>query len=100
MKRIHNISEIVKSILTNYPDTRNSDVLLYVKVCKTMNPDIADMSFETAMLRREDLGIANFETVRRSRQKIQSENEHLRACEKVMDARYENWKVMREYAME
>lgn len=97
MKDIFRISDIVKTVLTEQPLTRNSDTTLYLAVCEKMNPDACRMSFATVFEHRKELGIPNMETVRRSRQKIQSECKWLMAAEEVTDARYENWKAVREY---
>lgn len=97
MKDIFKISEIVKKVLTEQPMTRNSDTSLYLAVCQEMNPDACRMSFSTVFEHRKELGIPNMETVRRSRQNLQSKYEELRATDKVTDGRYESWKVVREY---
>lgn len=98
MKDIFRVSKLVKQVLEEVPYTRNSDASLYLEVCRRVNPQACDMSFSTVFEHRKELGIPNMESVRRSRQKIQSECEALRATEEVTDARYENWKVVRDYA--
>jgi hypothetical protein len=45
-----------------------------------------------------EMGFAPFETVRRTRQKIQRENPDLAACEAVQEFRYENEQAYREFA--
>lgn len=97
MKDIFKISDIVREVLTDKPETRNSDTTLYLAVCERMNPDACRMSFSTVFEHRKELGIPNMETVRRSRQNLQSKYESLRATKEVTDGRYESWKVVREY---
>lgn len=98
MKEIFKISDIVRQVLKEEPQTRNSDTSLYLAVCRRINPDACMMSFSSVFEHRKELGIPNMETVRRSRQHLQEKYEELRACEAVTDGRYENWKVVREYA--
>ena len=97
MKDIFKISDIVKTVLREEPYTRESDTALYLAVCKRINPDACNMSFSTVFEHRKELGIPNMETVRRSRQNLQSKYESLRASEEVTNGRFENWKVVREY---
>lgn len=97
MKDIFRVSQIVKEVLTEEPYTRNSDTSLYLAVCRKVNPDACNMSFSTVFEHRKELGIPNMETVRRSRQHLQSKHEELRADETVTDGRYEAWKVVQEY---
>ena len=97
MKDIFRVSEVVKEVLKENPMTRNSDTSLYLAVCEKFNPDACRMSFATVFEHRKELGIPNMETVRRSRQNIQSKHKELRATEEVTNERYERWKVVRDY---
>lgn len=97
MKDIFRVSDIVKAVLDEQPYTRNSDTSLYLAVCEKMNPDACRMSFATVFEHRKELGIPNMETVRRSRQHLQSKYEYLRATKEVEDGKYESWKVVQDY---
>ena len=96
--RLYSTEKLVEEMLYQYPDTRNSDALLYLIVCKAVRPESAKLPLEKVLLNREDLGLPSFKTVERNRRMLQRLNPELRASEKVEDARYENWKEYREYA--
>ncbi len=89
---------LVKDILTHYPDTRNSDDLLYAKVCECAKPETMNLPFVVVLLKRKELGIPAFESVRRTRQKVQAENPELSGNTTVEGYRKENERVFREYA--
>lgn len=80
---------IVKNILTDYPQTRNSDNALYIKVVAALNPQANDRPFANVLSSLEELGLPCFETVRRTRQKLQAEFPELQACDEVQDFRTE-----------
>lgn len=98
--RLYNTEKIVEEMLYKYPDTRSSDDLLYLTVCKHVSPNLAKMTLENALLQRNNFDLPNYKSVERSRRKLQAKNPELRANEKVEDMRYENWKEYREYALE
>lgn len=80
---------LVKSILERYPQTRNSDNALYIKVVSEINPQANNRPFADVLSNLEELGLPCFETVRRTRQKLQQEYPKLGACDKVQDFRTE-----------
>lgn len=100
MHEIYNLHYLVRETLEMYPDTRNSDTLLYVTMCKNMNPKWAKLPMETAMLQRKELGMPKYESVSRARRKIQHKDKTLRGTATVSDRRYDNYKIMRDYALE
>lgn len=73
MKQIKQTQEIVKAVLQDIPETRNSDDELYFHVCKRINPDALLKPFYMVVLHRKEHSLPPFESVRRSRQKIQNE---------------------------
>ena len=89
---------IVKDILQRCPAARDCDPLLYVKVVEVLNPSVLGMNFEDVMLNLEDLGLLKFETVRRTRQKLQAEYPNLKPCKEVQEFRSENEEVFRRFA--
>ena len=88
---------LVLSILENVPQTRNSDQLLYLTVIEQIGRGNSNKPISEILLNLEELGLPCFETVRRSRQKIQAEREDLRACDKVQDYREEREESFRRY---
>lgn len=97
-KELESAPAVVMNILKRYPATRDCDPLLYVKVASFLNPIVLKMSFEEVMLNLEDLGLWKFETVRRTRQKIQAEHPELKACETVQGYRADNEEVFKEFS--
>jgi len=72
------LSATVESILRKKKSTRDNDDLLYVEVCKKLNPNITEANFIDVMGHRVKYGIPVYESVRRARAKIQASNEELR----------------------
>lgn len=95
---LKNTTERVKRILINEPATRNSDDLLYLKVCESINVVAVNVPFKEMLLKRKEWGLPPFESVRRSRQKVQAENPELSGNTSVEGHRKLNEEVFREYA--
>lgn len=98
MSRLKNTKALVKSILEKVPETRSSDMRLYYEVCNRINAHILDCPFGGVILMLEKLHLPPFESVRRSRQKVQSECPWLAASDEVQTFRNENEEVYREFA--
>ena len=86
-KEFKQVKKIVKNILIEYPQTRNSDNLLYLTVIETIGKGNIEKPISEILLNLEELGLPCFETVRRTRQKLQAEFPELQACDKVQDFR-------------
>lgn len=97
MKNIFKINDLVEDTLISKPETRNSDVTLYINVCMAINPDVQYMGFLHVLNNMKELGIPNYESVRRARQKLQADHPNLRANESVIDGRYEAFKEVMKY---
>jgi len=95
---LKNTSDIVKVILQKYPDTRNSDDLLYLKVCEYVNGTHISLPFWKVIKDRKDFGYPPFESVRRSRQKIQAEFPELASNKVVQAKRTQNEEIYKEFA--
>lgn len=97
-----NTTALVKSILEQDKQCRNSDSFLYLKVLSVIGKqkgiDIENMSIPHFLLNLHGAGFPGFETVRRTRQKLQQHNPELAACDEVEAMRIENEKSYREYA--
>lgn len=100
MKDIYKVSEVVKEVLEEKPSTRNSDNELYIAVCTRYNPTVTRLAFVDVFLHRKNLGIPKMESVGRARRKIQNKYPYLRSTEAVTDEKYQNWKAVREYALD
>lgn len=75
MNEIKNTADLVKQVLMMNQKARNSDNYLYYVICKAKlaerGIDIDRISFRDGLLQRNEFGLPNFETVRRTRQKVQ-----------------------------
>lgn len=102
MDNLTKLSELVYDILVKNEKARNSDTYLYYIVCNeklTSNgQDISKITLADSLLRREELGLPPFESVRRTRQKIQHDNQELAGSKEVEAFRSKNEKEYRQYA--
>ena len=102
MKKILNTAKMVKEVLKAVPETRNSDSYLYLKVVEKQatekGMDIKAIPLPCFLENFQKWGFAPFETVRRTRQKLQAEFPELASAEKVAEMRSEREEVFREYA--
>lgn len=99
---LKNTTELVKSVLKMHPEARNSDNVLYYTICKIISRrngiDIDSMSMPRFFLHMKDFGFPAFETVRRTRQKIQAEYPELAGNDRVEAQRMLNEQTFRDYA--
>ena len=87
MSRLYKIEDIVKEILKEMPETRDDDFRLVAEVYFKLNPDIVNLSFPMVMLAHKTLNLPYFESITRSRRKLQAEFEELRPSKEVEEAR-------------
>ena len=97
-KELATITDVVKDILTKFPETRNSDDYLYCKVCERVNAIYINLPFWKVLINRKKYGYPSTETVGRARRKIQSEYPELSANSTVSAGRMLNEEIFREYA--
>lgn len=100
MNDLKSISAKVKMILEEEPATRNSDELLYVKVCQQYNPSISVFPFGTVLPNYRTYGLPSMKSVERARRKVQEKNEHLKACKIVKECRAENELKYKSFALD
>lgn len=98
LKELNTTQDVVKDILTHSPEARNSDMLLYVMVCRRLNSSILDLPFAMVLTSLKELGLPNIETVRRTRQKLQATYPELASCDAVAGQRMLNEEDYRNYA--
>lgn len=101
-KELKTTKGLVKYILTNIPQTRNSDSLLYLKVLQRIagayDINLENITIPTFLLGLSDSPFPCFESVRRSRQTLQRENPELSADAEVQERREENEVLYRDFA--
>lgn len=100
--KLFQTTKLVKSILEKDEKARNSDNYLYYRILATVAKekeiDIDSISIPKFLLDMSDLGFPPFETVRRTRQKLQETYPELAAREDVQIARADLEQDYREYA--
>ena len=102
MSNLNNLTGLVHLILEHYPQTRNSDGLLWLKVLESQahekDIDLRMLSVPEFLPSIGEYGFSPFESVRRTRQKLQATYPHLSASETVKAYRIRNEAVYREFA--
>lgn len=103
MSDLRNLTELVKIILDQMPETRSSDNLLYVEVLRRYT---AMTGKQTLMLpvwmfftHLTEWKIPSIETVGRCRRKAQQENPYLKATPEVQDFRFDKETEFIEFAV-
>lgn len=97
------VEGLVKLHLENFPPTRSNDNLLYLSILNHLGHEkgieFDKVSVPVFLRNSSKWGIPCFESVRRSRQKMQAKYPHLAADKKVEENRAENEQAYREYAL-
>jgi len=103
MEDLKTTAKLVKAILEDNVQARNSDSYLYLKVLDYIadqnNIVLAAMPVPYFLTNMNDLPFPGFETVRRTRQKVQAAFPELAASDKVADMRKENEAIFKAYAL-
>lgn len=97
-KELKATTELVKQLLEKIPATRDNDDYLYYKVCEARNKSCLHLPFSMVIMNRKQYKLPAFESVRRTRQKLQEHNPELAACDTVEGFRIINEQEFREYA--
>jgi hypothetical protein len=98
MKRLKNVEVVVEKILDIRKDARENDDILYLCVCEYFHRGVSSMTLKDFLKSRKDTGCPNFETVRRTRQKIFEKRPELKP-EKVTKLREDMVDVYVDYAI-
>lgn len=102
MTDLKTTTALVEAILENDEMSRNSDSFLYLNVLSVVSKregiDLNAISVPYFLTDLQGDVFPPFESVRRTRQKIQARRPELSACEKVEKYRAENERVYLEYA--
>lgn len=101
-KELQTTTELVREVLQRHPKARNSDNELYYWVCAIIGHrngiDVHKMSMPMFFLHLHECGFPQFETVRRTRQKLQATYPELSGSAEVTEQRKEHEEAFREYA--
>ena len=100
--KLNTTTELVKHILQEHPETRNSDNALYIPVLnvygKQKGINLENMSVLRFFMQIKDIGIPSIETVGRCRRKIVEAHPELAGNDVVEGHRTLNEETYREYA--
>ena len=97
-KELKTTTNLVREILEHDPAARNNDDYLYYVVCSRIDDASMNLPFWKVILNRKAYNLPAFESVRRSRQKIQEKHPELAGDSTVEAHRMMNEEVFREYA--
>ena len=102
MNELQSTTKLVKAILEEDKQARNSDSFLYLKVIETIADqkgiNLWGISVPVFLVSMKENGFPAFETVRRTRQKVQQHHPELAACDKVAGMRMIQETEFRQYA--
>lgn len=103
MSKLKTIESRVLEVLTEEKKTRDDDMLLYFYVCRRCfyeSHGMKDISFDDFIHNFREFGCPGFESVRRTRQMIQSKYPELGCSPKARRARSRGQKAYEKYAKE
>ena len=101
--KLKTVEKMVYDVLKSNPKARDNDMELYYVVSKEffyLTHWQAMLLFEDVMRNYKALGIPCFESVRRTRQKIQAAHPELGCSPDVRRARHKNQKAYVNYALD
>ena len=96
MRNLKTIEGKVRAVLQKDEEARNDDMLLYLKVCNGCLKDTGAMPFAEYKY----LGLPSFESVGRTRRKLQAQYPELMGNARVRRLRAAGEKAYRKYAKE
>ena len=100
MKNLKTIENKVKMILKKNEDARNDDMVLYLALCNLYLKDAGAIPLAEIMTQHKSLGLPSFESVSRTRRKLQALHPELAGCRPVQKLRATGEKAYRKYAKE
>lgn len=98
---MHNLKTIegkVRAILEKDEEARNDDMTLYLAVCNACLKGTGAMPFAEVMSQHRHLGLPSFESVGRTRRKLQEKHPELLGSLQVQRLRAKQEKAYRKYA--
>ena len=103
MYKLKTIEKKVREILIAHPESRDDDMKLYLLICQDSIAEThgrANLSFEEVMTNYKELGCPRFESVRRTRQKIQATTPELRCTVSAQKRRNKGIAAYTDYALD
>lgn len=88
---MRNLADTVKRLLIEYPEARDSDNVLYVKMAELKG--CSNVPFNHLMLNLKDYDMPSLESIGRARRKVQEYNPQLQASEPILKIRADQEQV-------
>ena len=98
MKNLKTIEGKVRAILEKDEEARNDDMTLYLAVCNLCLKGTGAMPFAEVMAQYKYLGLPSFESVGRTRRKLQEKHPELLGSLRMQKLRARGEKAYRRYA--
>ena len=100
MQKLRTIEDKVRAILKKDEEARNDDMVLYLALCNVCLKDAGAMPLAEIMTQHKYLGLPSFESVSRTRRKLQAQYPELAGSRPVQKMRATGEKAYRRYAKE
>ena len=100
MRYLETIERKVRTILAKNEDARNDDMVLYLVLCNACLKDAGALPLAEIMTQYKYLGLPSFESVSRTRRKLQARYPELAGSRPVQKMRATGEKAYRRYAKE
>lgn len=98
-KKMWDLTGRVEELLYTKPALRDSDVELYIALINSIKPNASSLPLEDILRHDLDYGLPCMASVSRVRRRLQEHDPTLRATDAVIDGRYENYKAVKEWAV-
>lgn len=98
MRNLKTIEGKVKAILEKDEEARNDDMTLYLAVCNSYLKGAGAMPFAEVMAQHKYLGLPSFESISRTRRRLQEKHPELVGSRPVQKLRTIGEKAYRRYA--
>ena len=100
MDSLKTIEGKVRAVLQENEDARNDDMVLYLALCNLYLKDAGAMPLAQILLNHKELGLPSFESVGRTRRKLQEKCPELLGSVRMQKIRAKGEKAYRGYAKE
>ena len=95
MRNLKTIEKKVRAVLEKNEDARNDDMVLYLALCNACLKDAGAMPLAEIMTQHKYLGLPSFESVSRTRRKLQAQHPELAGSRPVQKMRATGEKAYR-----
>ena len=100
MENLKTLEGKVRDILKNYQDARDDDMVLYLVLCNEYLENAGKISLAEIMAKHKSFGLPGFESVSRTRRRLQARYPELLGSLSVQARRSAGEKAYRRYSKE